>query len=79
MYAPLLMCKRSLCLHLKLHMTAMLMGPNNINPESLKFGQLGKQFCQERKIAVVYEIYYRQKIIKTIAIKSKVSFDEESR
>ena len=79
MYALVLMCKRALCLHLKLHMTALLMGPNKINPKFVKFSQLGKQFCQGRKITVVFEIYGGQKIIKTIAIKREVSFDEENR
>ena len=55
------------------------MRPSNINPENLKFSQLGKQFCQGRKITVVFEIYGGQKIIKTIAIKREVSFDEENR
>ena len=73
------MCKRSQCLQQKLHMIVLLMRLDKINPKFVKFSQLGKQHCQERKIAVVFEIYGRQKIIKTIAIKNEVTFDEKNR
>ena len=55
------------------------MGPDKINPKFVKFSLLGKQCCRGRKIAVVFEIYGGQKIIKTIAIKNEVTFDEDNR